>query len=389
MSKTVFLHIITLITVFVTVDIIMSSCDRKQSETVEKDEMDWLFFRGDAALSGFTSLKLPKDPKLLWSYKSFVRTVSSPIVDNGTTYWCDRKGMIRGVDITGKLVFEYNLATTVEASPIIFDGNLFIGTIEGKMVALSLSKKDTIWTFSAEGQISASPNVVEFKGRKALVFGSYDNYLYCIDSETGKEISRFESGYYINGAVALWNRNVLFGGCDSWLRIIDSKNGTQTDSLLLDSYVPASPAVFENTAYIGDFSGDVYELVLNDGKIVSSKKIMKGGEDISLVSVPSITETAVYILSDDHHLYSINRKTGQINWKFLVKGNTGESSPVVCDDQIITCTKTGIVSIISVDKGELIWEYDTGEQIMGSPAVIKDHFFILTTKGTLLCFGKK
>ena len=39
-------------------------------------------------------------------------------------------------------------------------------------------------------------------------------------------------------------------------------------------------------------------------------------------------------------------------------------------------------------KGDLKWEYDTGEQIVGSPAVIKDHFFILTAKGTLFCFGK-
>jgi outer membrane protein assembly factor BamB len=383
------LHMVVLLTVIVTVGAFLSGCGKKSSTVSEKDVMDWHFFRGDAALSGYTDLTLPKEPKLLWSYKSFTRTVSSPIVDNGTTYWCDRKGKIRGVDINGNLSFEYDLATTVEASPIISDGNLYIGTIDGRMAAVSLAKKDTLWVFHAEGQISASPNWVEFKGKKALVFGSYDNYLYCIDSETGKEISRFESGYYINGAVALWNRDVLFGGCDSWLRVIDSKNGEQTDSLLLDSYVPASPAVFENTAYIGDYSGDVYELTLNDGKITSSKKIMKGSEDVSLVSVPSITKSAVYILSDDHHLYSINRQTGKINWKFLVKGNTGESSPVVCGDKIITCTKTGIVSIVSADKGELVWEYDTGEQIMGSPAVIKDHFFILTTKGTLLCFGNK
>lgn len=45
---------------------------------------------------------------------------------------------------------------------------------------------------------------------------------------------------------------------------------------------------------------------------------------------------------------------------------------------MIVCTKTGIVSILDTESGDLKWEYDTGEQIVGSPAVIKDHFFILT-----------
>ena len=68
-------------------------------------------------------------------------------------------------------------------------------------------------------------------------------------------------------------------------------------------------------------------------------------------------------------------------------GNVGESSPVVCRDKVIACTKTGIVSIFSVRDGSLLWEYDAGEEIVGSPAIIQGHFLILTVRGTLLCFG--
>jgi len=65
----------------------------------------------------------------------------------------------------------------------------------------------------------------------------------------------------------------------------------------------------------------------------------------------------------------------------------GDSAPVVCRNKLIVCTKDGIVSILNNKTGELLWEYDTGEQIVASPAVISDHFMILTTKGTLFCFG--
>ena len=161
----------------------------------------------------------------------------------GTTYWVDRTGLIRGVDLQGKLNFEYNLGTAVESTPLIKDSTLYIGRIDGLMTAISLSKKDTIWNFETWGQISASPNITKFGGRKAIVFGSYDNYLYSVDAETGEELSRIESGYYLNGAAALWKGHVIYGGCDSWVRIVNCQTGVQTDSLLLDAYVPASPAI--------------------------------------------------------------------------------------------------------------------------------------------------
>lgn len=370
--------------------LLLISCTESPDSRSGKGDMDWPLFRGDAALSGYTDTPLPENPVLLWSYKGNTRTVSSPVVDNGTTYWCDKKGHIQGVDIQGNLTFSYDLKTAVEATPMIHDSILYIGRIDGFMSAISLSRKDTLWNFETLGQVSASPNYVNFEGREAIVFGSYDNFLYCVDSRDGTEINRFESGYYLNGAVAVWKEHVIFGGCDSWLRIINSKTGVPTDSLLLDAYVPASPAIMGNFCYVCDYSGTIYELVLEGGKIVRHKKIVKStNESSSFVSVPSITAETVYALSDERYLYAINRKDGKRNWRYLLKGNVGESSPLVCDDKVIVCTKTGIISILDTQKGELEWEYDTGEQIVGSPAVIKDHFFVLTTKGTLLCFGNK
>ena len=181
---------------------------------------------------------------------------------------------------------------------------------------------------------------------------------------------------------------MIFGGCDAWLRIIDCQTGIATDSLLLDNYVPASPAIMGDFCYLGDYSGNIYECQLEKGKIVRHQKIVEAGNDDGFVSVPAITSGNLYFLTHDQHLHSISRKDGSVNWKYLLKGQAGESSPVVCRDKIVVCTKTGIVSILDAASGNLEWEYDTGEQIVASPAVIKDRFLILTTKGTLFCFGE-
>ena len=368
---------------------LLAACSGGSAPTGSSGALDWHLFRGDPSMSGYTNTRLPQKPTLLWTFKSDARTSSSPVVANGVAYWSDRRGHLRGVDMTGTQVFDYDFQTAVEATPMIHDSILYIGRIDGTMSAVSLSRKDTLWNYETMGQVSASANSVNFEGRQAVVFGSYDYYLYCLDSSTGAEINRFESGYYINGAVAIWKKYVIFGGCDAWLRIIDCETGVATDSLLLDNYIPASPAIMDDFCYVGDYSGNIYELYLDKGKIIRHQKIVDAsGDDGSFVSVPAIASESVYFLTSDQHLYSIRRKDGSVAWKYLLKGAAGESSPVVCRDKVIVCTKTGVVSVVDANTGNLQWEYDAGEQIVASPAVIKDRFFILTAKGTLFCFGE-
>jgi outer membrane protein assembly factor BamB len=368
---------------------LLATCTSSAPNSEMDSRKNWPLFRGNPELSGYSEVRLPEKPALLWSYKSNARTASSPVIYNQTVYWSDKRGHIYGIDAEGRPVFDYDFATAVEASPMISDSVLYIGRIDGFMSALSLSRKDTLWNFETLGQISASPNISIFEGKEAVIFGSYDNYLYCLDKNNGKEINRFVSGYYINGAVAVQQKYFISGGCDAWVRIIDGETGKATDSLELDTYIPASPAIDGRDCYIADHSGNVYALVIEKGEILRSKKIITATDNSgAFVSVPAVAPAMLYIISDDRYLYAIDRKTGEIRWKYLQKGGSGESSPLVCRNKIISCTKTGIVSILSAGKGELLWEYDTGEQITSSPAVVKDRFYILTAKGTLFCFGK-
>ena len=350
---------------------------------------NWGIFRGNTSLSGYTKVSLPDNPKLLWTFKSDSYTKSSPLVYNQVAYWSNRRGRIFGINNKGEQVFDYSFETAVDATPMIHDSVLYIGRIDGRLSAVSLTKQETLWNFEAQGQISASPNRIGFEGRKAIVVGSYDNYLYCIDSKNGKEISRFESGYYINGAVALSNNFIVYGGCDGWIRVVDCISGIQTDSLEVETYIPASPAIYNDWCYIADHSGNIYEIKLDRGKIASHKKIIESQDKNSaFVSVPAVSDRMVYVVSSDRNIYAINRKDGSIVWKHLLKGETGESSPVICNDKLLVCTRSGIVSIHDAKTGNLLWEYDTGEQIIASPAVINGCFYILTFKGTLFCFGK-
>ena len=351
---------------------------------------DWTAFRGESTLSGSVNTVLPQSPSLLWSTTTDQRTVSSPVIKDGIIYTVGRRGLLRAVDSDGNEVFSKDFGTFIEATPLIVDTTMFLGTIDGCMMAIGLPSREVIWHYWTEGQISAPAMETTYGGDGAIVFGSYDNYLYTLRQSDGRTLSRFETGYYLNGATAVLDGYLCFGGCDQWLRVIDSRAEVMSDSLMLDAYLPTSPVFSGKEAYVGDYIGNIYRLTVEGGKITSNEKIHRAtpADESSFVSLPAVGKDNVYFYSGGRTLTCASRKDGSIKWETLLKGPTGESAPQECRNGILVCTKNGIVSILDRSTGEVKWEYDTGEDILSCPAVVPGRFYIVTAKGTLMCFGK-
>lgn len=365
--------------------ILLTGCAVTSDFTQEEIDTEWTIFRGSSSLNGYVDLPLPSDPSLAWTFKNDVRTVSSPIIFGGYAYTCDRKGVIRKIDENGTLVSQHDLNTPVEASFIIYDSTLYVGRIDGFISALSLRDMSTKWEYETLGQISGSPNLIRKGQDVQLLVGSYDNSMYTFDARNGQKKSQFETGYYINGAAAVWREFMVFGGCDAWLRIVNTQTGEQTDSLELNAYVPASPAIMDNKAYVADYEGNIYEVYLSEkGKFTQNRMLQKAhreGNEGS-VAMPTISAESVFVLNE-RALTCIDRVSGRKLWSKMLRGDTGESSPLVCQDKVLVCTKDGYVSIFDAHSGSELWHYEVGEQIIASPAVINKGFYVLTTRGKL------
>ena len=348
---------------------------------------DWTMFRGSPALTGAIGTDLPDAPKLLWSTTTGTRTVASPLVKDGIVYTVTRKGQLRGYGSDGTEVFVKELGAPVEATPLIVDTVLYIGTMEGNLRAVGLESREVLWEFPTEGQLSSPPMPAEYEGEAAVVVGSYDNFLYTVRRRDGTLLSKYETGYYINGAVAVTDGDVAFGGCDQWLRIIDTKAGRQTDSLQLDSYVPASPVFAGKEGYVGDYEGNITHFKLEGGRISDAENVSKGEGD-SFTGLPAAGDEAVYFFRGERSVACLSRKDHAEKWVTLLKGPVGESSPLETGNGVLVCTRSGIVSILDAGTGTVKWEYDTGEDILACPAVLPGRFYILTARGTLFCFSE-
>ena len=325
------------IIIFIAYLLLLAGCGPSVSEREALNS--WLSFRGNSSLQGFANVDIPAEPQLLWTVEHNQRSVSSPIVINGTVFWCDRRGKITGVSAGGEITFEYDFATAVEAPLMAHDSVLYVARIDGILTALSLRTGEALWEYETDGQLSGSVNILSEGGKQYVLFGSYDYFLYCLDAATGVLISRFESNYYINGAIALSGRYALFGGCDALIRKVDVIAGVMTDSIQLETYVPASPALNNKYAFVGDHGGTIYRIDLNT---MNPDTLYHSKNDDSFLSTPAINNGQVVFYGSDKHIRMVSENGAEI-WKFLI-GDTNESSPVLTRNHVLDRKSTRLNS---------------------------------------------
>ena len=366
---------------------------------------DWTIFRGSPSLNGFADCDIPASPRLLWSKTLQSRTVAAPIVYGGWVYILNRKGQLYRFSPEGDSVMIHDFKSAIEASFVVDDSMLYVGRIDGHINAFSITRHRVVWDYETLGQISGSPNLIDINGKRHLLVGSYDGGMYVLNALTGELRNRYATGYYINGSAAVWGRYMLFGGCDTWLRMVDSATGMATDSLQLESYLPASPAIWGDMAYEADYKGNIYRIGLEGGKLrplpppspverepereqanthhPSPDNQEEGG---GMISMPTVTQDAIYMLTDERYLSCLDCQTGNLRWKKMLRGITGECSPIVAGNKVIVCTKDGHVSLFDANDGTELWHEEVGESIVASPAVVSGRFYILTARGTLMCY---
>ena len=76
---------------------------------------------------------------------------------------------------TGDVLWTYTARARFEASPVVVDDRVFVGSMDGKIVALNLETGEPDWEFVTGSEFIASPSVA----RKRLIIGTTDGTLYC------------------------------------------------------------------------------------------------------------------------------------------------------------------------------------------------------------------
>jgi outer membrane protein assembly factor BamB len=297
----------------------------------------------------------PSTSKILWRFKTrevqqagaesvahfYARRTSDIKIANDIVYFTAEDNYLYALNaVTGEKIWEftdkpYEVADLSTLKGFAIDNNLlFVYNGVGKFYALDTSIGKVVWDIALNlPQYTYSHNPVVANGKIFLPL--FNGTMYVFDEVTGEKLWEYTS----------------------------TKLRKTTGAY---SYI-SEPAVHENSVYISDNAGYLYELNAADGREVN--KLSLGNYSLS---TPVITQNQIYILSTGENLskamslldvqdgvlsvksksvlFGIDRKSLKQKWSFDLTGDcanncswdNGQRFPIIFQDKLLVAGGTSL-----------------------------------------------
>ncbi len=342
---------------------------------------EWTSFRGSPNNLGVAPGNLAEKPQLKWKFTTGGDIKGSAVSKNGFVYFASEDEKVYCLKLeNGEKVWEKKLDNPIEASPLLLEDSLIIGTVAGTLYKLNAKNGETFWEFKAGDRFAGAATYFMKEDQPVIVAGSYDNSVYAINFKTGEKIWNFETDNYINGTPAIYKDMIVFGGCDNTLYILD-KEGKLAGQVDLGSYIAGTVGVDNGFAYIGHYENEYFKIDLTKKEITWRFK----RSNFPFFSSPAIDEKLVLFGGRDKRVYAVDKETGKKVWDFQTRGKV-DSSPIICGDKTVFASTDGRIYLLEKNTGKLLWNYEIGKPVIASPSVINGFILIGSSDFTLYCF---
>ena len=289
---------------------------------------------------------------------------------------------------------------------IVADSTLFLGSIEGEVVAVDISEGSVLWEVPLEtsgqagGGFGCAPaaTTLAIYGTPAvsgdLVYvGGYNGKIYAITSDSGalrwvypREGSLDGS---IVGGLVISQGKVYFGCSDGKLYALDAATGDKNWDFPTGDKIWSTPAIDGDTLFVTSFDKKLHAVDAATGKGKWEFDTAESDAGGAIISTPVVYNNTVYIGSFDRHLYAVDATDGTQVWQFPVGDevdNKPESwfwaKPVICDNTIYAGNLDGKVYILNAESGnEVVDAIDLGSPISSWPVLVDGSIIIASEDG--------
>jgi len=248
---------------------------------------------GDGKAIRLTDRKIVGELELDPKDKGHQVDVTGPAYYRGLVYGAFLDGTLAaGNGKTGKEVWARHLHAHLESSPLPVDGNLYLGTDNGEVLAFDAGDGKPVWTFKAPGAVKASPSY----DAGDIFVADYQSSMFALNANTGKPVWRSNTS-----KVAPYGKGGFF----------------------------SSPAIAFGDVYAARDDGIVYAFDERTGKVKWS--FPAGGAIYGSPAVAQApgTPPTVYIGAENGRFYALDARTGKVRWTYEVGGPIPGTATVI------------------------------------------------------------
>ena len=173
----------------------------------------------------------------------------------------------------------------------------------------------------------------------------------------------YTTGGPVRSSPAVADDTVYIGSSDHNIYALDAATGRPRWTFTTAGPVNSGPAVAGGTVYIGSSDHKVYALNAATGHLRWT--FITGGP---VYSSPAVADGTVYVGSSDDSVYALNAATGHLRWRYITGGPVN-SRPAVAGGTVYIGSNDANVYALNAATGHLRWRYTTGGPVNSSPTV--------------------
>jgi len=280
---------------------------------------------------------------------------------------------------------------------VVADGTLFLGSVEGRLVAVNIADGARQWSepLTASGSTggfgcAASPAGVAIYGTPVVAgdlvyIGGYNGKVYAFDSSSLQKrwVYPPEGNLQpIVGGVVVALDKVYFGGSDGKVYALKADTGVEAwEPFQTGDKIWSTPVIDDGTVYISSFDKKLYALNAATGE-KKWETFEVGG---AIASTPVVYNNTVYFGSFDRYLYAVDAADGSLKWKSEVEaGSWFWVRPIIYNNTVYAPSLDGKVYILDAESGhELIDAIDLGNPVSSSPVLVDGSIIIASGEGRI------
>lgn len=231
------------------------------------------------------------------------------VAESGRVYAASTDENLYVIDAATGEELQRSSIGAVWATPLLLDGTLYVGTMEGELLALDMETLESAWdlTFKIGAGLLTDPRAVN----GSIIVGGLGGKLYAVNAETGEE---------------QW----AFGGASNWF------------------WGPAAVDEEGGMVYASNMDSNIYALDAETGESAWEFD----GEALFRAGAVLAGDTVVAV-DDDGFVWGLDSATGELAWNAATELDESTfATPLVLDENaVLIVARNGDVYTIDVETG--------------------------------------
>lgn len=277
--------------------------------------------------------------------------------------------------------------------PSYANGNIYTVGAQGKVVASSAKKGNTVWTQSLNAPINSGTS----SNSQYVAVASRRGMLYVLNAKSGTLLWKKMLSDEALASPEVWKKTILVKTIDGNLTAYNAKTGAQNwvynnGAPGLELEASSMPQVAGTTVVAGFSNGHVVALNLKSGSVLWNKAIaMASGMTAvqRLVGVdvtPLIQDGSVYAATYQGNIVSLNLTNGQTFWHHKMSSHSGL---IAGPSRVFISATNGVIWAYDSLSGGIDWQQDDlQDRNVTGPAVMKNTVLVADSAGVLNWLSK-